>query len=510
MRKNIYLITVLIAIVIIYLYFFRKETFANASVGDLVQDRVNPLVANTNFGTNLGVAHVATPVAQASAIRAMSAAALNQPEQYHTIAGGITTQAFADYDMSLPIFDENSMLAMDNFCKSYDVSTNPFADKNSKFSQNCGVCFGSDGVPKGILVYQKDKDIADANKVARSYKYPRAMPSLGRSTCTGATTQTDDSAPPTLAINSEMYDEIKGRNYCKTHNTFANNCGQCTTNNSIWSYVKVDPGDTMKGLKLYLVGSGKVTVKINDQIIDVADTLLSSKPIISLGTNGIKEGYSISISVKQDGTTTVMIGGALEGTNPNGTKYLRELYDFIKDETSIGSSSNPTLNGLLVLSSYTRNPSILVKKIVKPTPPITDIKLLLRGIIPVTFIDTMQNQMAYYDCKNGPYITQQASATLLSVVDECAGQPSGGGYTAECKRKKILEAGCSSAGTWWTNPETITQATGLDAWLTSQKATARTVPAASMGCYGVDITTPCDSSPNSRECLAYTYASTQQ
>ena len=50
MRNNIYLITVLIVIVIIYLSFFRKETFI---VKGLVQDRVNPLVANTNFDINV-------------------------------------------------------------------------------------------------------------------------------------------------------------------------------------------------------------------------------------------------------------------------------------------------------------------------------------------------------------------------------------------------------------------------------------------------------------------------
>ena len=87
MRKNIYLITVLIAIVIIYMCFFRKETFANASVGDLVQDRVNPLVANTNFGTNLGVTDVGIPVAQANALREMSITGLNKPDQYHTLTG---------------------------------------------------------------------------------------------------------------------------------------------------------------------------------------------------------------------------------------------------------------------------------------------------------------------------------------------------------------------------------------------------------------------------------------
>ena len=528
MRKNIYLITVLIAIVIIYMCFFRKETFANASVGDLVQDRVNPLVANTNFGTNLGVTDVGIPVAQANALREMSITGLNKPDQYHTLTGGITTtQPFADYDISLPIFDENSMLAMDNFCKSYNVSTNPFADPNSKFSKNCGVCFG-DGTPKGVLLYEKDKEIAIVNQRSRNYKYPRAMPSLGRSTCTGATSQIDDSAPPTLAINSEMYNDITGRNYCKTHNTFSNNCGQCVTNNSIWSYVKGDPGVNMSGLKLYLVGKGKVTVKVNNVLISDEDKVLPPNGLnILIGNYGtgntiIKEGDIISISVKQDGVSNTYIGGALEGTVASGGKYLRDIYDFLKDKTFGSSTSSPTTTTMSLLSSYTPNPSIRVKRIEVNPGVVTAsvmtmamqqlanaVKIRLEGTIPLTFIDPAQNQMAFYDCKNGPYIKQQASADLLGVIDECAGQPSGTGYTDECKRKKILEAGCSSAGSWWREPGQITQTSGLDAWLTTQKASARTVPAASMGCYGVDISTPCDSSPGSQECLAYTYASSQ-
>ena len=543
MRKNIYLITVLIAIVIIYMCFFRKETFANASVGDLVQDRVNPLVANTNFGTNIGVTDVGIPVAQANALREMSITGLNKPDQYHTLTGGITTtQGFADYHMSLPIFDENSMLAMDNFCKSYNVSTNPFGDPNSKFSKNCGVCFG-DGTPKGVLLYEKDKELATVNQRARKYKYPRAMPSLGRSTCTGATSQIDDSAPPTLAINSEMYNDINGRKLCLQTKTFGNNCGQCVTNNSIWSYVKGDPGMNMNGLKLYLVGKGKVTVKVNNVLISDEDKVLPQNGLsILIGNYGtantiIKEGDTISISVKQDGSNTAYIGGALEGTVATGGKYLRDLYDFVKDKTFGSSTSSPTTVLMSLLSSYTPNPSIRVKRI-EVNPGVVRasstaisaaiatqqsgtidaavaaakaaVKIKLEGSIPLTFIDPAQNEMAFYDCKNGPYIKQQASADLLKVIDECAGQPSASGYTDECKRKKVLEAGCSSAGTWWRDPGQITQTTGLDAWLSSQKATARTVPAASMGCYGVDISTPCDSSPGSKECLAYTYASSQQ
>jgi hypothetical protein len=599
MRKNIYLITVLIAIVIIYLCFFRKEMFVNPDplAGGHLQDRVNPLVANTRFDNvdttgNPNLVKVGIPVAEADALRQMSITGLNKPDQYHTLAGGITTtQPFADYDMSLPIFDETSMLAMDNFCKSYDVSTNPFTDPNSKFSKNCGVCFG-DGTPKGVLLYEKDKELAIVNKQARNYKYPRAMPSLGRSTCTGATSQTNDSAPPTLAINSDMYNDINNRNKCLKTPNFTNNCGNCVTNNSVWSYVKSDPGVNMAALKLYLVGSGKITVTVKG-VNKASDVLLSSKPIIELGP--ITEGETFTITVKQDGVNTAQIGGALEGTVPTGGKYLRDLFDIVKDKTF--ATATPRTVGRTPLSSYIPNPNITVKTILKrnrvqqaggndgsvscemycqgfqkgpwngllpvdfygarcvgtsgtsgvapecgnlPNPkvpincmceetgqgwantggsgnpyerssvPADIVKIRLEATIPLTFIDAAQNQMAFYDCKNGPYITKQSSAELLGSIDDCIGQPTSDGYTDECKRKKLLEAGCSSAGTWWSNPGQITQKTGLDAWISSQKANAKTDLAASMGCYGVDISTPCDSSPGSRECLAYTYASSQE
>ena len=551
MRKHIYLITVLIAIVMIYFYLYGAETFVNINplINGHVQDRVNQLAANTNPSKN-PAAPIGITVEEANKLRQMSIVGLNSYGQHETSQGGIAMsmpgnymEGFTTLDtaLSVPISDEKSMLAIEKYCKDKDVTTDPFGD--AKFNENCGVCMSSgaftgtpttsttqfDG-PKGVLVYKADKDRANARKLANNYKYARAMPSLRRAVCTGATSQDDDSVTPTLAIDSDMYRDVIGRVRCQKNQVYVpdKSCGKCMADTNVWSYIQHPPNGTVQGLELQLVGNGKVTITVKGAATTSVNTTLSSTPLIvplsiytgAPGSSAVQEGDAFIISVQAAAATAAtaapFIGGLLKGTNADGTIYLQELYNTVLlDYMNSGNSVRTGTTSLFVSGLNVR-----VKKMVPKNPlPETAEKMRLVCEVPFTFIDYSdgKNNIAYYDCKKGPYVTTTGHDNIL-LSDECTGQ-SPGKYSEDCKRKIILDAGCSSAGSWWTNglpPDAITGTKEeIKEWIRGRQGTANTVPAVAVGCYGItSVATPCDSfGPDNRPsdaCLAYLYKNTSE
>ena len=153
------------------------------------------------------------------------------------------------------------------------------------------------------------------------------------------------------------------------------------------------------------------------------------------------------------------------------------------------------------------------------TVPTTPEKMRLVCTIPFTFIDYSdgKNNIAYYDCKKGPYVTTLANENTL-LRDECTGQGPGT-YSDDCKRKVILDAGCSSAGTWWLNGLPADAISGtvaqMKAWIKGRQESANTDPGVAEGCYGItSVATPCDGvgpgNPPSNACLAYLYKNTSE
>jgi len=544
--KHIYLITVLIAIVMIYLYLYGAETFVNqkdplASLHN--QQRTNQLAINTNLQQSR-VTEIGIPVAEGRALTDMSMTALSSYKQHPNSEGGISMsmpgnytsgEGFLDTPLSIPVSDETSMLGIEKYCKEKDVTTDPFGD--AKFNENCGVCLSAgaftgtpttpfDG-PKGILVYKADKDRANARKTANNYKYARAMPSLGRAVCRGATSQEDDSAPPTLAIDSDMYREAMGRMRCQREQQYVadKSCGKCMADTTIWSYIQHPPKGTVQNLELQLVGSGKVTITVKGAATPVTNTALSNTPLIvdlsryagAPGASAVQEGDPFVVSVHgATATAAPFIGGLLKGTNADGTIYLQEFYNtVIRDDINSGNSVRTGTPSVFVPGLNVR-----VKRLVAKTPlATTPEKMRLVCEIPFTFIDYSDgnNNIAYYDCKKGPYVTTAANENRI-LQDECTGQ-SPGQYSEDCKRMIVLEEGCSSAGTWWTNglpADAITGTIGqIRLWIKGKQATANTDPAVAEGCYGItSVATPCDGvgpgNPPSDACLAYLYKNTSE
>ena len=508
------------------------------------QQRMNPLSINTNI-RKTRVSEVGIPVAEGRALTDMSMTALSSYKQHPNSEGGISMsmpgnyvsgEGFINTPLSIPVSDETSMLGIEKYCKDKDVTTDPFGDP--KFMENCGVCLSAgtfagtpttpfDG-PKGVLVYKIDKDRAYERKEANNYKYPRSMPSLRTAVCRGATSLEDDSAPPTLAIDSEMYRDAMGRMRCQKEQQYVSDksCGKCMADTTIWSYIQHPPKGTVQDLELQLLGSGKVTITVKGAATPVTNTDLSNTPLIvdlskytgAPGVSAIQEGDTFVVSVKAAAATSAktFIGGLLKGTNADGTIYLQEFYNtVIRDDINSGNSVRSGTPALFVPGLNVR-----VKRLVpSSTVSTTAEKMRLVCQIPFTFIDYSDgnNNIAYYDCKKGPYVTTAANENRI-LQDECSGQAPGQ-YSEDCKRKIILDAGCSSAGSWWTNGLPADAITGtvaqIKAWIQGRQETSNTDPAVAEGCYGItSVATPCDGvgpgNPPSDACLAYLYKNTSE
>jgi hypothetical protein len=124
-------------------------------------------------------------------------------------------------------------------------------------------------------------------------------------------------------------------------------------------------------------------------------------------------------------------------------------------------------------------------------------------------------------CPGGPYTTSEENQKILGISDPCLEEGQGPGqFSKQCIQTILRDAGCYQGGEWWNaglaglEKAGLTVGASLDgikAWLTGVVKTARTTPAMSMGCYVINVTTPCDAyvgtdAVPSDECLAFMYS----
>lgn len=530
-RELLYIGGVILLLILLHIYFpYVKERFETSN--EMVQDRANPLAAQqhplTNPATNIGI--LQGPGAD---IRQLSQAALNSPFEESVFNGstafGLTSQPTIN-TLSPRIDNEDSFLGLIKFCKDTVVSSGANAWENAKFSKNCGICMADttlliDGSKiykdvangTGVLVYKEDKDIAIATQTNNNFRYPRAIPSLRSATCLGANLTIDDTVP-VLAINSNMYAEMLARNSCRHDAAFKTDgsCGQCQSDpdKGQWSYIKEPPAGSLNTISLTLFGNGTATVKVKgDVVLDGQNKSLSATPTtIPLGNPNVspfvKEGDELKIEIT-GGTATnnVYVYGIISSSNPDGTLYSLDLYDSLsKDDVT---DQGPKSQGKNAFGT-----SMLTKII----PGNSRTSMLLKGEIPLTFIngtnndDKTKNQIAYYDCKTGPY---KIHGDVIVRGDYC---PNTGPYSPACIRKLLSDSGCTSAGQWYQSgslPESITGSNlpVIRSWLTERVEKADTEPDTFAGCYGVSRTNTCADYINtetvpSRACLSQLYDNT--
>ncbi len=495
MEPKVLLFLGIIAIVIFLWTITNKYAWEGfTTVETQVQDRTNPLASQQN-PLNNPAAPIGISEDQANTIRKVSEAALNIPTAVPTGTGSFTYTDPAVKN-SPRIDTESSFLGLVNFCKERGTQPNPFSDP--KFVKDCGMCLTSGSLitgeafnkPTGVVVYEKDKEKAMNVAKMNGYNFPRVIPSLNAGVCKGATTSED--AMPVLAIDEKSYTMFQKRLACRHGSIVGNGCGICQANKEFsW----IDPDGGFQPLTLLLGGEGVAIVRVAGRQIGSPTPLTSSLSKFELGE--VPEGAQLQVEVVKGETIKgPLVFGRVESSNPNGKTYRINLQTLIEKDAVTGSTPRRTALGQMTA---------------KPGGD----RLVLEGKIPLTFVDP--DQLAAYDCKAGPFMTQQASAELL-IDDPCL-KPSGqapGSYSQECLRQKVLEGGCTSDGTWYKDPPAGQMSLGnFLSWIREKAGMVDTDPEIAKACTGADITTPCDKFLNNTEmpdkkCLVYLYSNASE
>lgn len=495
----------LIAIVYYWNYVLPTEGFE--SIEDKVKNRNNPLAQGQNPLTNPAMP-IGISEALATKLTNINEVALNVPKLMANGAGSYTQVEVSD-PLSPRVDNENSFLGLIQMCKAKGQGNTPFSDP--AFAANCGMCLSSGSLKTGetfssatgVLVYAEDKANATAEQKSNGYTFPRVIPSLSAAVCQGAS-RSDDSQP-VLAITQTDFDGFRKRKNCRDSHGIGNECAQCLSSKET-SWIPKSGGT--EPITLWLWGAGAVTVTLGGQVIAGGNaekpTLLGEKALqVPLGK--AQEGTTLNVKVVQGKIADApYLYGAITSKTPSNTIYKLPIDRFLEKDT---------LSGSFPRRGAPQYFSEIKAACVKLLPQANKSEMAVDGFLPLTFVEP--DQLAAFDCGASPFVSSQASAEIL-VDDPCL-NPRGQGpnnYTDECMRQTILAAGCSTNGTWYKNLPPANQRnferpfyTMVLRWV--NEIFGDKVPDVSMGCRGLDISSPCDAYlydgvPDQR-CMTYLY-----
>ena len=497
------LIIILVLLLVALYYCSYSEGFE--TIQEKVDDRFNALAQLQNPITNPAVP-IGISEADGATLRAMNTRALNVPT-VTSVAGTYTLKPESE-----PVYpridNENSYLGLIKMCKEKGVGDNPFSDP--KFAESCGMCLSSGSLKTGetftketgVLVYKEDKDAALTDQLSNSYPFPHVIPSVDAASCAGASRSSI--AEPVLAITEDDYKAFKARAECRKTHGFKNGCAICVSNKeSSW----ISSSGGFQPFTLWITGVGNVVVTLGGKII--TDTVLSDK-VMKVSLGNATEGTNLNITVSKGVALEIpYLYGVLSSITPANKVYKLPIEKFL--ETDKVSGTFVRKGAPMLLPDINAMASKLV-----PQP--TKTSMSLDGSIPLTFVEP--DQLAAYDCPASPFVSTQAGAELL-ITDPCL-NPRGqgpGNYSVECRKAAILNAGCSTNGNWYKNPDSknpgdsqtiaeYTEALKFEALKNSSD------PWVSMGCFGVDRRTPCDIFINGgnpgKECIKYLYTNNSE
>jgi hypothetical protein len=523
MNEDFLVNVLIIVLIVILLYFLAKQTLSKegfaTTLQDLVQDRTNPMAASQNPLTNPAAA-IGITESSGDSIRKLTTAALNVPMQVPVSStSGVFKPQLKFKPTSARIDNENSLLGLVKFCKEYPAKNpeaNPFI--NSKFAENCGMCMTSGSLvtgerfttPTGVVVYKADKERFYKRKADNSYRFARAIPSVKSALCIGATID-DDSIVPVLPIDADTYDDIQRRNLCRTRQEYGNGCGTCVKDSSSWSYVKFPPKGGIYDISILFYGLGFIEISVAGGAHSSPIPLGSTVTSLNLSAMARNQGVTDFSQNSQNGVFQINLKPPTSGEIPSFFALLQGMVPngkifSMKIEESIRS------NFRALTPVFFSDVQLTLANIV-PFPGQTT--LILDCKLPVTFVQP--DQIASYDCMTGPFTTSADDATMLTD-DPCL-RPSGQGpntYSIQCINSKIFAAGCSTDGDWYMNglpaSATVGKTIGqISSWLASKITNVNTDPVVAKGCYGEDITTPCDQFNDGKSipdqaCLTYLYS----
>jgi len=507
MRTVPLILGILVLIAIVYYWNYVLPTEGFESIEDKVKNRNNPLAQGQNPLTNPAMP-IGISEALATKLTNINEVALNVPKLMANGAGSYTQVEVSD-PLSPRVDNENSFLGLIQMCKAKGQGNTPFSDP--AFAANCGMCLSSGSLKTGetfssatgVLVYAEDKANATAEQKSNGYTFPRVIPSLSAAVCQGAS-RSDDSQP-VLAITQTDFDGFRKRKNCRDSHGIGNECAQCLSSKET-SWIPKSGGT--EPITLWLWGAGAVTVTLGGQVIAGGNaekpTLLGEKALqVPLGK--AQEGTTLNVKVVQGKVADApYLYGAITSKTPSNTIYKLPIDRFLEKDT---------LSGSFPRRGAPQYFSEIKAACVKLLPQANKSEMAVDGFLPLTFVEP--DQLAAFDCGASPFVSTQASAEIL-VDDPCL-NPRGQGpnnYTDECMRQTILAAGCSTNGTWYKNLPPANQRnferpfyTMVLRWV--NEIFGDKVPDVSMGCRGLDISSPCDAylydGVPDQTCMAYLY-----
>ncbi len=394
------------------------------------------------------------------------------------------------------------------FCRDAGKQSNPFSTYNSdgslktqgavspdgqwKFDEVCGVCITS-GVDEegnrfrtqqGMIVDPDARDAAVAEQSKNGWPYPRIGPSIG--TCEGAP------GAPAFATSAKDLERFKARQVCLANKTIGgpDNCAYCFESDSVYS--SVPPGTETYPISFKVQGTGQVVLFWKGNQVN-AQTLSESSPItLDFSTNPVKEGDTFVVEVRglQNESNPTNIYGYMFSKTPRDGLYTMPLNLVVTIDDETGAS--PSKSGGF------HNFSDIGLDVAKMRPAAGKTKMRLRGVIPFTFVQP--SEFAAMDCLDGPFQTQTASASAFATDQPCYAKGSKpGSYNNACLQQRILDAGCTNAGTLYQNPQELNSKDGQAQNLTQIYTTLQSIASQDMidadatkQCSGREIQTPCD------------------
>jgi hypothetical protein len=392
------------------------------------------------------------------------------------------------------------------FCREAGKQGNPFTTYDSdgnvktqgavsrdgywKFDEVCGVCL-TNGVDEegnrfrttqGMVVEPGTRDAAHEEAKANGWSYARVGPSIGR--CEGAPNN------PVFATNGRDLARFTARHKCLHQKTIGGsyNCALCFESDSVYSSV---PSDTSAyPISFVLQGTGTIILQVKG--VTIRETQLSEAQPVTIELADAKEGDTFVLDVrKPDGSQAVTnIYGYIMSKTPREGLYTMPLNIVVTVDDETGASPSKS-GGFFNFESIGLD-------VAKMRPGSGKERMRLRGVIPFTFVQP--NEFPAMDCLDAPYQRLASSASAFATDQPCFARGSRpGNYNDACLRQRILDAGCTNAGTLFQNPKQLNTRNGAAQTLTQIYTALQNIAANDMvepemtkQCSGRELQTPCD------------------
>jgi len=398
----------------------------------------------------------------------------------------------------------NSLYGAIKFCRETGKQQNPFTTYNSdgsvktqgavstdgqwKFDEVCGVCItnGRDEEgnrftsQQGMVVDPSARDSALSQQEQNAMPYPRIGPAIG--SCEGAPNT------PAFATTAKDLELFKSREACLTRREIGgpDNCALCFESDNVFS--SVGPNAKTNVVSLALQGTGTVELRVRNTVVN-QKTLSENSPI-TMELTGAKEGDPFLLNVSGSTGQTINIYGYLFSRTPRDGLFTMPLNLVMTIDDETGSAPSKS-GGFHTFSSV----GIDVAKINAGSGKT---RMRLRGTLPFTFIQS--SEFAAMDCLDAPFQTKVSSANAFSTDQPCFTRGSRpGNYNTTCLQQRILDSGCTNAGTLYQNPTQLNTKNGVAQSISQIAETVRGIAALDMvdeeatrQCSGRTIQTPCD------------------